>query len=332
MPSIFRNLVTRPALLYHGNAFYPYGNSLTFAETLLTPSLIGGPLDDVTGIRSSPTISRWRSSGRSRAGRCTRCLLGHQAIPPLAGGARFTLCPMSAEYYVEFQIQTLFGIPLTVYALVRFFEEQRPRHLAAALVAYWAQAVAGQYYRVILGFGLAMVGSSAGAPRAPAAPADVRDGSGGLRGARPRPRPDPPPDVLTRREAAFERSAGDAAMRSADAFTYLEARRNLLYHAASAGFTTETTLFLGFGALALALVARPGLRRPAEPRSRIERALGGAVWGCVGLGVLLGLLLRPSVPGALAGVAWPAPAPRASSSSSRATRSRAGGGASTRGR
>src|SRR5262249_16047510 len=44
MPTIFHNLVSRPALLYQGPAFYPLGNSLTFAESLLTPALIGGPL------------------------------------------------------------------------------------------------------------------------------------------------------------------------------------------------------------------------------------------------------------------------------------------------
>ena len=34
MPTIFRNLFTQPALLFHGNAFYPMGNSLTSAESL----------------------------------------------------------------------------------------------------------------------------------------------------------------------------------------------------------------------------------------------------------------------------------------------------------
>ena len=309
MPSIFRNLVTRPALLYHGNAFYPYGNSLTFAESLLTPSLIGGPLYFLTGnpvlAYNLTLVFIWALSGWAMYAVVYWATRSH----PAAGVAAlaFTLCPMRAEYYVEFQIQTLFGIPLAVYALVRFFEEQRPRHLAAALVAYWAQAVAVQYYTVILGFGLAMVGLECLALRGPLwcrrtfmmAAAGCAALALGLA-------PTLLSYALTRREAGFERSVDDAAMRSADAFTYLEARRNLLYHATSAGLTTETTLFLGFGALALALVALLWLRRPAEPRSRLERALGGAVWGCVGLGALLGLLLRPSVPGSLGGVAWPA--------------------------
>src|SRR5262249_61116984 len=74
---------------------------------------------------------------------------------------------MRIEYYVEFQIQTLFGIPLATYALVRFFEDQRPRHLVAALAVFWAQAAAVQYYTVILGLGLAMVALQCLALRGP---------------------------------------------------------------------------------------------------------------------------------------------------------------------
>ncbi len=47
--TIFGNLTTRPALLFHGNAFYPFGNTLSFAEPLLVPALVAGPLDAWTG-------------------------------------------------------------------------------------------------------------------------------------------------------------------------------------------------------------------------------------------------------------------------------------------
>ena len=47
--TIFGNLTTRPALLFHGNAFYPFGNTLSFAEPLLVPALVAGPLHAWTG-------------------------------------------------------------------------------------------------------------------------------------------------------------------------------------------------------------------------------------------------------------------------------------------
>jgi hypothetical protein len=44
MISVFRNLLTRPTFLLDGSGFYPYGLSLTFAEPLVTPAMVAGPL------------------------------------------------------------------------------------------------------------------------------------------------------------------------------------------------------------------------------------------------------------------------------------------------
>src|SRR4029450_12092729 len=49
MISVFRNLLTRPHLLLHGSGFYPFGSSLTFAEPLVTPALLAGPLHGMSG-------------------------------------------------------------------------------------------------------------------------------------------------------------------------------------------------------------------------------------------------------------------------------------------
>src|SRR5215470_7995963 len=159
MPTIFRNLLSQPLLLYHGPAFYPLGNSLTFAESLLTPALIGGPLFFLTRnpvlAYNCTLLLLWALSGWAMYALVYWVTRHHRAA--LVAAVAFTLCPMRLDYYVEFQIQTLFGIPLAIYALVRFFEHQRPRHLLAALAVYWTQAVAVQYYTVILGLGLAMV-------------------------------------------------------------------------------------------------------------------------------------------------------------------------------
>jgi hypothetical protein len=50
-----------------------------------------------------------------------------------------------------------FGIPLAVYALVRFLESQRARYLAVFGLVFWLQAISVLYYAVILGCALAVV-------------------------------------------------------------------------------------------------------------------------------------------------------------------------------
>ena len=307
MPTMFRNLLSRPLLLYHGPAFYPFGNSLTFAESLLTPSWIGGPLFFLT---RNPVLAYnltllflWALSGWAMYALVYWVTRHHRAA--LVASIAFTLCPMRLEYYVEFQIQTLFGIPLALYALVRFFEDQRPRHLLAALAVYWAQAVAVQYYTVILGLGLAMVALQCLALRWPhwrartfvmAATGPVVLGAALA--------PTLLAYALTRQELGAARSVEDAALRSADVLTYFDLRANLLYRAAPSGVATETTLFIGFVALALAIPGLLWLRRPAAPRSRLERSLGLGIWGCLGLGLLMILLRQPSGPAAVATFAF----------------------------
>jgi hypothetical protein len=43
LASMARRLVSAPEVLFHGNAFYPYGESRALSEPLLIPSLLGLP-------------------------------------------------------------------------------------------------------------------------------------------------------------------------------------------------------------------------------------------------------------------------------------------------
>lgn len=296
MPTIFRNLLTQPTLLYQGNAFYPVGNSLTFAESLLTPALIAGPLYVITGnpvlAYNLTLLFLWALSGWAMYA-VTYWVTRHHPGAFVAALA-FTLCPMRIEYYLEFQIQTMFGIPLAVYFLVRFFEGQGSRQLLAALAFFWVQAMAVQYYTVILGLGLAMVALQCLALRWPLwRPRTFVIAALGPVVLALALAPTLLAYALTRRALGFERSLDDASSRSADVLTYLEPRLSRLYHMTPRGLFSETTLLLGFGALTLAIVGLLWLRHASEPRSRLERLLGGAVWGCVGLGLFMVVMHRP---------------------------------------
>jgi hypothetical protein len=93
MTSMARRLITEPLTLFHGNAFYPSGESLAYTELLLPPSLLGLPgflwgdpiltynllllgLWPVPSVYPSRLLPRgkmggWRSGGRPSPGEDT---------------------------------------------------------------------------------------------------------------------------------------------------------------------------------------------------------------------------------------------------------------------
>jgi hypothetical protein len=294
--TIFRNLTSRPDLLFHGNAFYPFGNTLSFAEPLLVPALVAGPLDAWTG---SPILAYnvtlllfWALSGWAMYWVAWRVTGRHPAA--FVAAIVFTFAPYRTDHYMEFQMEMAFGIPLAIYALVRFLETQRSRYLAALVGAFWIQAVSVWYYAIILALGLGAVAVQFGALR--------------WRGWRPRAllaaalaglvlagalAPVAAPYFRTRQELGLERSLNDAVPRSANLGSYVEARANWLYHAFTAKRAWEASLFLGLAGLALAGAAF-GWLRAGPVRGRPERWLTAAAGTCLG-GLLAAALLRGGV-------------------------------------
>jgi len=53
--TVFRNLVTAPELLFHGNAFYPFGNSLALGSSCSSPPCSPAPSSPGAGPRCWPT-------------------------------------------------------------------------------------------------------------------------------------------------------------------------------------------------------------------------------------------------------------------------------------
>src|SRR5262249_20088113 len=159
MLAIFRNLVTRPWQLMHGTVFYPFGHSVTFAEPLLAPSLVAAPLFALTGAAiaayKATLLLFWAASGWAMYVVTHQVTRSHPAA--LVAALVFTLSPPRLEYYVEFQMEMAFGLPLAVVALVRFLEQQRVRDLLVLALAFGLQTVPTLYYAVILGLGLVVV-------------------------------------------------------------------------------------------------------------------------------------------------------------------------------
>lgn len=299
MRSIFRNLLTQPRFLMEGPGFYPFGSSLTLMEPLLTPALVMGPLVAVTrndAVAFKLTLLLfWALSGWAMY--AVTFWLTQSYPAALVAALVFTVCPARLHYYEPFQVGLVFGIPLTVYALVRFLEEQRVRYLAALLGVFWLQAVAVVYYGVILGVGLAVITVHYVALRwhgwrFKTLLMGVLGGAVLVLALAPVAGP----YFVTRRELGFERGLGDALSftYSADLLAYVTTDGTWLSRVLKIHGTAESPLFVGLAALTLAAVALLWLRRADPPPSGgIVRLLTGGAWAALAVCVLAIAVGRP---------------------------------------
>jgi hypothetical protein len=292
MISVFQNLVTRPTLLLHGSAFYPHGSSLTFAEPLVTPALLAGPLYVLTGnpylAYNLTLLLFWAASGWAMYAvtyGVTRC---HPAA--VAAMLVFTVAPPRIQYVVEFQMEMMFGLPLAVYAFVRYLETQRARFLVAFLVAFWLQAIAVWYFAVILGSGLAVLALSYALRHWSGwRPRTMLASAGGMVALGLALAPIAWPFFVTRAELGLERGIEDAVRRSADVLSYVSTEGIWLEKFWPIRRGHETSLFPGlvaYGLAGLAMVWLRTARRADMARGWPERLVAVAIAACAILGVL----------------------------------------------
>ena len=283
MLTIFHNLLTQPRFLMEGPAFYPFGTSLTFMEPLLTPGLLMGPLAIVTGdpvIAFNLTLlAFWALSGWAMYA-TTFWLTGRHSAALVAALA-FTVCPARLQYNA-FQVQLMFGVPLAVYALVRFLEAQRTRHLVLLLVVFWLQAVAVVYYAVILSLGLAVVATQYVALRWRGwRLRTLVTGVGGVAILLGALSPIGWPYFVTHWELHFERTLADGTSfaYSADLLAYLTTRGTWLWPVVPIEGVAEAPLFFGVVVLMLLAVSLAMLlREGSRPSPWLARGIVLAGW------------------------------------------------------
>jgi interleukin-like EMT inducer protein len=271
MVSNTRRLLSNPLTVFHGNTFYPYGNVVAHSDLLITPTLFpAGPLYLLTGnpvLQYNLTLLLWWAL----SGWATYVLafaLWRSHVGATIAGVAFMVSPFRTDFYPEFQMQLAFPIPLALLALLRFLETQRTRYLAATLALLWVEALASMYYAIILGLCLATLALLHLVARPGAWSWHlVRDGAVGVAVLGLALAPFIVPYAQNRTELGMERDLYQRDNNSADILTYFETGETKLYHFSPAGHAAETSLFMGFVALALATLAfaLPGAAAETPP-------------------------------------------------------------------
>jgi hypothetical protein len=298
MTSVARRLLTHPLSLFHGSAFYPFGESLAYSELLLLPTLLGLPgflWGNPILTYNLLLLALWPLNGLAMtwvAHRLTRSWSG-----AWVAGAVFCLSPYFTEYYLEFQMLLAAAFPVVILAWMRWLETGRPRWLVLGLGGLVIQALTAWYYGILLA--LALVTLSIGflcVRWQPWAWKRLLLGAVAAAIVGALLLPFALPYLAIRQEVGYERSLGETAEHYADLLTLVEpGRRSLLYGFAPARHQAETSTFPGFVVFALAAASllwlRGDGRRPALPTR-------------------LGQALSLALAAALAGVAWAIRFPR----------------------
>jgi hypothetical protein len=313
MVSNTRRLLSTPLAVFHGNTFYPHGNVVAHTDLLLTPTLFpAGPLYLLTGnpvLQYNLTLLLWWAlSGWAMYVLAFGLLRSH--VGAAIAGVVFSVCPFRTDFYLEFQMQLAFPIPLALLGWLRFLETGRPRYLVATLALLWVEALASMYYAIILGLCLAALSllQVVARPRKWSLRL-IRDGAIGVAALGLALAPFIVPYAQNRSELGLERVLYQNDQNSADILTYFETGPTKLYHFSPTYHRAETSIFMGFVALALAGLAF-GLRdgpetRPLPAGLRLRRRVLAAATLAATAALAATLVLR--APLHAAGLRFPPP-------------------------
>lgn len=299
MSSMSREILANPLHMFRGNDFYPYGTTKSFSEILVVPSLVNAPIFLLSG---NPILSYnitllffWILSGLTMY-LCAREIMGHHWGALLAA-IIWTLSPFRTDYYLEFQMQMGFAVPLVILYWYRFLRTQGISNAALAFAFLLVQAVSCWSYALMISVYMPIfsvtylllkwrgwkVMKLLGVIPVIAIFCVVIF-------------PFTWPYFVMRKELGMERRLSEAIPHSADVFTYLESGPIRMYHFSPTHHHAETSLFPGFVALAFFVSSFACLFKwnPQVVRSRATRifrllATGGLLVSLLQLGLRIGV-------------------------------------------
>ncbi len=132
---------------------YPYGNSLCWNDYYLFPAMVFIPFYLVTHniifSFNAAFILLWIFSGL--------CMyyflkgLTNSKSAAFFGAFAWILCPYRTSYYMEYNMQLLFGIPLSFAFMLNFFKTRKLIYILFYSLALILQALSSWYYTLIIG-------------------------------------------------------------------------------------------------------------------------------------------------------------------------------------
>jgi len=141
------------------NIYYPYSNELYF-DALLWPQGVVAALLKVVGC--GPILSYnfvllffWGLSGLFMYLLLRE--LNLRRLPSFFGATAMCLIPYRISYYVEFNMQMCFGLPLFLFFWVRYAKSPGVGNAVGLAVAFWLQAVSELYQAVILALSFPLI-------------------------------------------------------------------------------------------------------------------------------------------------------------------------------
>ncbi|BEQ15777.1 hypothetical protein FAK_28430 [Desulfoferula mesophila] len=250
---------------YHANFYYPQAYTLALDDLFWVPSyfaaLVLALSHNAILAYNLTFLFFWALSSAFMYFFLRELDLGRAAA--VLGALAFCLLPYMASYYIEFNGELCFGIPIVLWLLVRFFKRPGLGIAVALAVAFWAQAVSALYYTTILALTVPLVALPLLRERAELV---RRVGFwvyavvcmllvAGLSWAYLYPY------MSLHHHMELKRSVGEMAMHSADALTYLLPCSGYVPHTASPwpgrgipAALTEAILWPGVVVVALAIV------------------------------------------------------------------------------
>ena len=258
MVSNVQRLLSTPLALFHGKTFYPHGNVMAYTDLVLTPTLTAGPVYLLTAnpvLQYNVTLLVWWAlSGWAMYVLAFSLFRSHPAA--IVAAVAFALCPFRTDFYLEFQMQLGFPIPLAILGCLRYLDTGRWRPLLATVLLVWIEALASMYSAIILGFTLVVLtGLHAILRNGAWGWRTIGRGLAGTALLATALAPFLLPYVQNRRELGLERALEQPPGHAADILTYFETGVTRLYHLSPTGHIAETSLFMGFLPLGLAVAA-----------------------------------------------------------------------------
>ncbi len=137
---------------FNANSFYPHAYTLCFHDLYWIPSWFASIVYKIYPNKiftyNTTFLAMWVFSGL-----CMYLLLRELNLSKTAsffGAAAFCLAPYRTSYYMEFNMQLCFGVPLIFLFLLRFIKSPSWINSLGFALSFWAQAVSALYYAVIV--------------------------------------------------------------------------------------------------------------------------------------------------------------------------------------